>query len=97
MWNLSFAPPEVIEARVLTRLPDDFRQARVTPWSEANKPGQRIDSFLEGPSFDRDGNLWLTDIPNGRIFRVDAGGAWTLAAQYDGWPNGSAFHRDGSL
>lgn len=97
MWNLSFTPPEIIEARVLTRLPDAFRQPRKTAWSEANKPGQMIDSFLEGPSFDRQGSLWVTDIPNGRIFRIDADLQWTLAAEYDGWPNGSAFHRDGSL
>lgn len=97
MWNLSFTPPQIIEAAELTRLPDRFRQARRTEWANANKPGQLIDSFLEGPSFDRDGNLWITDIPNGRIFRVDAALDWTLAAQYDGWPNGSAFHRDGSL
>jgi gluconolactonase len=97
MWNLSFTPPEIIAATVLTRLPDDFRKPRKTDWSEANKPGQLLDSFLEGPSFDRAGNLWLTDIPNGRIFRVDTALNWTLAAEYDGWPNGSAFHRDGSL
>jgi len=27
MWNLNFRPPEIIEARVLTRLPDAFRPA----------------------------------------------------------------------
>lgn len=97
MWNLSFSPPEIIEARVLTRLPDLFRAPRQSEWSQANKPGQPIDSFLEGPSFDREGNLWITDIPNGRIFRIDTALNWSLAAEYDGWPNGSAFHRDGSL
>ncbi|ALM82802.1 SMP-30/gluconolactonase/LRE family protein [Bordetella sp. N] len=97
MWNLSFTPPEIIDATVLTRLPDHFRQARKTAWSEANKPGQLLESFLEGPSFDREGNLWVTDIPNGRIFRIDTALNWTVAAEYDGWPNGSAFHRDGSL
>jgi gluconolactonase len=97
MWNLSFTPPQVIEARVLTRLPDSFRRKRRTEWSDANKPGHEVDSFLEGPSFDRDGNLYVTDIPMGRIFRISPALEWTLAAEYDGWPNGSAFHRDGSL
>ncbi len=97
MWNLSFTAPEIIEARVLTRLPDAFRQPRKTAWSAANKPGQLIDCFLEGPSFDRQGRLWVTDIPNGRIFCIDTDLQWSLAAEYDGWPNGSAFHRDGSL
>ncbi|MGZ5088982.1 MAG: SMP-30/gluconolactonase/LRE family protein [Usitatibacter sp.] len=97
MWNLSFTPPQVIEARVLTRLPDAFRRGRRNPWAEANRPGQEIDSFLEGPSFDRAGNLYVTDIPYGRIFRISPALEWTLVAEYDGWPNGSAFHPDGSL
>jgi gluconolactonase len=97
MWNLSFSPPQVIQARVLTRLPDEFRRKRRTDWCDANKPGHEIDSFLEGPSFDRAGNLFVVDIPNGRIFRISPQLEWSLAAEYDGWPNGSAFHRDGSL
>jgi len=97
MWNLSFTPPQVIEARVLTRLPDSFRQPRPTGWVDANKPGHVMDSFLEGPAFDRAGNLYLTDIPYGRIFRVSPDLQWTQVTQYDGWPNGLAVHRDGSV
>ena len=97
MWNLSNTPPQVIEARVLTRLPDSFRSKRRNEWSDANKPGHEVDSFLEGPSFDRDGNLFVVDIPFGRIFRISPTLEWTLVAEYDGWPNGLAFHRDGSL
>ncbi|HEX4332942.1 MAG TPA: SMP-30/gluconolactonase/LRE family protein [Usitatibacter sp.] len=97
MWNLSNKPPQVIEARVLTRLPDAFRRKRRTEWSDANKPGYEVDSFLEGPTFDREGNLYVVDIPFGRIFRISPALEWTLVAEYDGWPNGLALHRDGSL
>jgi gluconolactonase len=97
MWNLDFTPPRVIEARVLTRLPDSFRDCRRAEWTDANKPGFEIDSFLEGPAFDRDGNLYVTDIPFGRIFRISPALQWTLVAEYDGWPNGIAIHRDGTL
>jgi gluconolactonase len=97
MWNLDFAPPAVIEARVLTRLPDNLRKPRRTEWCDANKPGQEIDSFLEGPVFDRAGNLFVADIPYGRIFRVTPALEWKLLTQYDGWPNGLAIHRDGSI
>jgi gluconolactonase len=97
MWNLDFSPPRVIEARVLTRLPDSFRRKRRSAWCDANKPGHEIDSFLEGPSFDRAGNLYVTDIPYGRIFRISPSLEWSLAAEYDGWPNGIAIHKDGSL
>ena len=97
MLNLTFTPPAVIHARVLTRLPDNFRKAGRTEWCDANKPGHEIDSFLEGPCFDGAGNLYVTDIPYGRVFRISPALEWTLVAQYDGWPNGSALHRDGSL
>ena len=97
MWNLESKPLEVIEARVLTRVPDRFRKPGRTAWCDANKPGHEIDSFLEGPCFDRAGNLYVTDIPFGRIFRIAPSLEWTLVAQYDGWPNGAKVHRDGSL
>lgn len=97
MWNLSFAAPVVVAARVLTRLPDSFRNPRRTEWSDANKPGSELDSFLEGPTFDAAGNLYCCDIPFGRIFRISPALEWTLWAQYDGWPNGTALHRDGTL
>jgi len=97
MWNVAGSAPAVIEARVLTRLPDSFRRRQRTEWSDANKPGSEVDSFLEGPTFDREGNLYVVDIPFGRIFRISPALEWTLVAQYDGWPNGLAMHRDGSL
>ena len=97
MWNLDSKPPQVIEARVLTRLPDEYRQKRRSEWADANKPGHELDSFLEGPAFDRDGNLYVTDIPFGRVFRISPRLHWKLVVEYDGWPNGIAIHRDGSL
>ena len=86
-----------IEVRRFTSLPAGFRRKRRTAWSEPNRQGAALDSFLEGPSFDRQGNLWCVDIPFGRIFMINAKGEWTLAAQYDGWPNGLKIHKDGSI
>ncbi len=98
MWNLSFTAPEVIEARVLTRMPDRLRRPEPSDWANANKPGLLTDSFIEGPAFDRAGNLYITDIPSGRIFRISPALDWALVAEYEnGWPNGIAIHRDGSL
>lgn len=66
-----YPPPKIIDAKVWASLPDEYRVKDTSPeWASANKPGKQIDSFLEGPSFDRDGNLWVTDIPYGRIFRI---------------------------
>ncbi|MCC7428429.1 MAG: SMP-30/gluconolactonase/LRE family protein [Alphaproteobacteria bacterium] len=92
-----FTPPRTIEAEAWTRMPAEFdRTARAMDnlWIVTNQ-GVPVGSFLEGPSFDRAGNLWVTDIPWGRIFRISPAGEWTLVAEYDGWPNGLKFHQDG--
>ncbi len=83
------------EARAFTSLPAKYRRKRRTAWSDPNQQGAAVDSFLEGPSFDREGNLWFVDIPFGRIFRITPKGDWELVTQYDGWPNGLKFHKDG--
>jgi gluconolactonase len=92
-----FNPPEKVATSIFTRLPDRFRQPRRSAWADNNRGGAEIDSFLEGPAFDRAGRLYLADIPFGRIFRVSPQGDWELVAEYDGWPNGLAIHRDGRI
>ena len=93
-----YPPPQALQTTVFTRLPAEFAdEDRRSDWIDANKPGQKAASFLEGPSFDRAGNLWVTDIPHGRIFKISPDGAWTLITEYDGWPNGLRFHRDGRI
>ena len=91
--------PEVrkSEARTFTSLPARYRKKKRTAWSDPNRQGAAVDSFLEGPSFDRKGNLWCVDIPFGRIFKVSPKGDWDLVVQYDGWPNGLKIHKDGSI
>jgi gluconolactonase len=96
MFN-PFQEVKRIEVERFTSLSAKFREKRRTAWSDPNRQGVPVDSFLEGPSFDRDGNLWCVDIPFGRIFRIDAKGEWDLAVQYDGWPNGLKIHRDGRI
>ena len=93
-----YPPPAIKQTEVWTRLPDEFRIRETEPeWGRGNRPGATIDSFLEGPSFDRDGNLYVTDIPYGRVFRISPDRAWSLIAEYDGWPNGLKIHRDGRI
>lgn len=92
-----FAPPQRIPSTVFARVPDRLRRPRRTDWADANRGGHAVDCFLEGPSFDRAGNLWLTDIPNGRILRLSPEGEFTLVAEYDGEPNGLKIARDGRI
>jgi gluconolactonase len=93
-----FGPPSVIETEVFTSMPLRYRRAgQRSTWADANKSGASIDSFIEGPSFDRDGNLYIVDIPFGRIFRISPEGDWDLVAEYEGEPNGLKIHKDGRI
>ena len=60
-----FAPPPVLKTEVFAELPAEFRKPRPNAWTDANRAGQPLHSFIEGPSFDRDGNLkWREEIEN---------------------------------
>jgi len=92
------APPRLIETKLFSAMPEKFRRKGVrTDWADANRPNVPTDSFIEGPSFDRDGNLYIVDIPFGRIFRVAPDGEWSLVAEYEGWPNGLKIAADGRI
>jgi gluconolactonase len=91
-------PPELRDLDVFTRMPARLRRTgRRSAWADANRGGHPVDCFLEGPVFDDAGHLYVTDIPWGRIFRIDAAGAWELVAEYDGEPNGMKFLDAGTL
>ncbi len=91
-----FAAPPKIEATVFTAIPDSFGLGgKRSHWADIQFPGVATPTFLEGPSFDRDGNLWVVDIPWGRLFRITPDGKVSVGAEYDGEPNGLKFHKDG--
>jgi gluconolactonase len=91
-------PPAVLDTELFTRMPDRFRRTGVrSEWADANRGGQPTDSFLEGPVFDAAGNLFVTDIPFGRIFRIDPTGEWEQIAEWAGEPNGMKFLNDREL
>lgn len=91
-----FAAPPAISASVFTRIPETFSKAgSSSTWVDVQLHGAPTSTFLEGPSFDREGNLFVTDIPWGRIFKITPAGDVSIAAEYDGEPNGLKFHKDG--
>ena len=90
-------PPQDLKAEIFARLPDEYRRKGRCVWGDANYGGRDTACFLEGPAFDRAGNLYVTDIPYGRIFRIDPAGKFELVTEYDGEPNGLKVHRDGRL
>jgi gluconolactonase len=88
-----FAAPPVIKTEVFARVPDSLR-AHQNPREQSGVPR---DSFLEGPSFDREGNLYVVNIPYGQVFRVSPRGEFTVVAAWDGEPNGLKIHKDGRI
>ena len=91
-----FAAPPVIETTLFAEVPPAPAYAgRKSPWVDMLRDGAPTPSFLEGPSFDLEGNLWVTDIPWGRLFKITPDGKASLAFDYDGEPNGLKFHVDG--
>lgn len=92
-----YAAPPLVETEIFTRLPDGLRNlGKPSAWVSARGAGP-LHSFLEGPSFDHAGNLYCTDIPYSRIFRISPAGDWEVFAEYDGEPNGLKIHQDGRL
>jgi gluconolactonase len=92
-----FPLPEIIATTVFAEVPAKLRRSDTTSWTQVNRPGRSTHSFLEGPSFDRAGNLYVVDVPFGRIFRVSPSGQFEVAAEYDGEPNGLKIHKDGRI
>ncbi len=95
-----FPPPTIIEAEVFARLPDTLRlPGRPSEWLDKQRKSLGAafpdHSFLEGPAIGPDGSLYCVDIPFGRILRIKADGSFDVALEYDGNPNGLAFHSDG--
>jgi gluconolactonase len=80
-----FAAPPVVATEVFARIPESL-------YSRGRRHG-----ILEGPSFDREGNLWVTNITLGQVLRVSPSGDVTLVAEYDGEPNGLKVHKDGRI
>ncbi|WP_215117302.1 MULTISPECIES: SMP-30/gluconolactonase/LRE family protein [unclassified Halomonas] len=79
----------LIEAEVFTKLPTSLRRSgQRSYWADRNRRGAVVDSFIEGPSFDLEGNLWFVDIPFGRVFRASPNGAVEQITEYEGQPNG---------
>ncbi|KEJ88299.1 SMP-30/gluconolactonase/LRE family protein [Sulfitobacter donghicola] len=80
--------PHIFTARPFAVLPDAFHhKGAPSPWAKLTRPGQRMHSFLEAAFFDAEGNLWLSDVPYGRVFRISPTGEWTLEHQIEGAPH----------
>jgi lactonase len=93
--SLSYAQAEAIKSVV--PLPPSLKNLptlEVEPWVQV-EPG---DIFLEGPAFDRQGNLYVSSIFDSRILKITPGKQITTIFKRDGLlPDGIAIHKDGRL
>ncbi len=95
--DILYPAPQVIETEIYARLPTALhRTEKYSAWVEERGAGP-LHSFLEGPSFDRAGNLYCVDLAHGRVLRIAPDRTWTVFAEYDGIPNGLKIHRDGRI
>lgn len=95
---MNFYPvPKVIQAEVFVRIPDKLRCLnKESEWRGGfSRQFQWI--FLEGPVADANGNLYVVDVPYGRVLKIDVSGEVTICAQWDGEPNGLAADKEGNL
>jgi gluconolactonase len=79
---------EIIDTELFTELPQELRSSH---------HGIKRHGVLEGPSFDKAGNLYCVDMFAGRICRVSPKGEWEIVLEYEGLPNGLKIHRDGMI
>ncbi|MEW6667757.1 MAG: SMP-30/gluconolactonase/LRE family protein [Thermodesulfobacteriota bacterium] len=67
---------------------------KAEPWLEVEKG----DAFLEGPAFDRQGNLFVTSLFDSRILKITPDKKVSVIFKQDGLlPDGMAIHKDGRL
>lgn len=95
---MNFYPiPPTLTAQVYTRIPEALRcTGQPTEWRGGSAlPFSGI--FLEGPTTDAQGNIYVTDIPYGRILKIDAEKNITECVRWDGEPNGLVIREDGKF
>jgi lactonase len=97
---LSFAPSNAQgskPSKSMVPLPPaekGLRLIKAEPWVQVD-PG---DALLEGPAFDREGNLFVTSVFDSRIFKITPTKKVSTVFKQDGLlPDGMAIHKDGRL
>ncbi|KAL4888038.1 hypothetical protein BDV59DRAFT_211552 [Aspergillus ambiguus] len=95
---MNFYPtPPVIQAEIYVRIPDCLRcTGQLTEWRSGSALPS-TDIFLEAPTYTANGDLYIVDVPYGRILKIDSHKNVTESVRYDGEPNGLVVREDGCL
>ncbi|KAF7541311.1 hypothetical protein G7054_g677 [Neopestalotiopsis clavispora] len=95
---MNFYPvPPTIKAEVYLRIPDAIRCLNKESEWRGGFARQFQWIFLEGPVVDNEGNLYVVDVPYGRILRISPEKEVSVYAEWDGEPNGLAVTREGTI
>lgn len=104
--------PPTLTARLVAKVPSELYAQRETEWllrESWSTPTKSTDGsastlkpppiFLEGITTDTNGNLYVVDVPYGRVLKLDlhGSGQFSVVAEWDGEPNGLALRDDGTL
>ena len=92
-----YPPPPTITASLYYRVPDEVRcKDRDSEWRGGfSRTFQNI--FLEGPVYTSSGDLYVVDIPYGRILSISPSKDVKVEAEWDGEPNGLAVDPEGKI
>ncbi|WWC85702.1 uncharacterized protein L201_000568 [Kwoniella dendrophila CBS 6074] len=91
-WSL---PPTIV-AKTLPAIPQELYAQKASEWISGAGTSPPI--FLEGPTTDTNGNLFVVDVPYGRILKYQIEiQQWSVLADWNGEPNGLAIREDGML
>jgi len=92
-----YPPPPTIEASLYARIPDDTRcKDKDSEWRRGfSRAFQNI--FLEGPVYATSGDLYVVDVPYGRILRVAPSKEVIVETEWDGEPSGLAVDPEGKI
>jgi lactonase len=91
-------PASTQPEKSLVPLPPDLKglpTIEAEPWLQI---GESPALFLEGPAFDREGNLYISSLLDSRVLKITPEKKVTAILEQPGLlPNGIAFHKDGRM
>jgi len=95
---MSFSPPPVdIQARIWVDLPSQLGWTLRSNTLVEKFIGKPAHSFIEGPAFDAEGNLYCVNFAFGEVVKITPEGAASILCRYDGAPNGLQIGPDGKI
>ncbi|KIR55945.1 D-3-phosphoglycerate dehydrogenase [Cryptococcus gattii Ru294] len=95
-----YPPPRIVTARAFSSVPTTLWSTKTSDWLPDLVQGSGLPPkiFLEGPTTDTQGNLFVTDVPYGRILRCELKSqVWEVLADYEGEASGLALNDEGYL